>query len=79
MLKQDNLYVSCMVHEDLPYLVKCMGEENILVGSDYSHGDAAIERNFQAKLQARADKGEIAPSLVRRIISDNPRVFYGLE
>ncbi len=79
LLKQNNLYVSCMVDEDLPYLVKSMGEENILVGSDYSHGDPAIELDFQVELQARADKSEITQSLVRRIISDNPRVFYGLE
>ncbi len=79
VLKNNNLYVSCMVDEDLPYLLKSMGEENILVGSDYSHGDAAIELDFQAELQGRADRGEISPGLVRRIISDNPRRFYGLE
>lgn len=79
LLKQNNLYVSCMVDEDLPYLVKFMGEDNILVGSDYSHGDAAIELDFQQELQTRADKGDISEGLVRRIISDNPLAFYGLK
>ena len=79
VLAQNKLYVSCMVDEDLPYLVQTMGEDHMLTGSDYSHGDPAIELDFQVELQSRADRGEITQSLVRKIISDNPRRFYGLD
>ena len=51
----------------------------VLALEPYSHGDPAIELDFQVELQSRADRGEITQSLVRKVVSDNPRRFYGLN
>lgn len=79
LLEQNHFWVSCLVDEDLPYLIQHVGENHLLAGSDYTHADPAIEHNFHLQLQERADNGEISHSLVQHIVSDNPRAFYGLD
>jgi len=53
-------------------------ESSVLRGSDFSHADSAQELHFRELLRQRADSGEISPSVVRKITSDNPRAFYGI-
>jgi predicted TIM-barrel fold metal-dependent hydrolase len=78
VLTANRLYVACQVDEDLPYILEHTGEDNILVGSDFTHSDQAMELDFVSILQQRADAGEITQSAVRKITNDNPRAFYGL-
>ena len=78
LLARNRMYVTCHVDEDLPYLIKCAGEDNLLLGSDYSHSDPAQEASFMHRLQQRADAGDIQQSVVKKITDDNPRAFYGL-
>src|SRR5207249_4074880 len=39
LLAKYNMYVSCQVDEDLAYILKHAGEDNLLIGSDYTHND----------------------------------------
>ena len=72
------MYVSCQVDEDLPYILKYTGEDNLMTGSDYSHNDQAQEMDFVGVLKGRADRGEISHEAVRKMTQDNPRKFYGI-
>jgi predicted TIM-barrel fold metal-dependent hydrolase len=76
--KENRIYVTCQVDEDLPYIIRCVGEDNLMVGSDYTHRDPSMELEFRKELQARADKGEIPQPAVQKILYDNPKRFYGL-
>jgi len=78
VLTKNRMYVSCQVDEDLSYIMKYAGEHNLLMGSDYTHNDAAQEMDFVRLLQRRADMGEIPQSAVKKITEHNPRAFYGL-
>ncbi|MGH7793625.1 MAG: amidohydrolase family protein [Candidatus Binatia bacterium] len=78
VFKENRMYVTCQVDEDLPYILQCVGEDNLMVGSDYTHRDPSMELEFRRELQARADKGDIPHSAVQKILYDNPRAFYGL-
>lgn len=78
ILKQNRMYVSIEVNEDLPYLISLIGDDNLVVGSDYTHADQSQELNFPQRLQQKADRGEISQTAVRKIIYDNPRALYGL-
>jgi uncharacterized protein len=78
VLRRNRFYVTILVDEDLPYIIQHTGEDNLLIGSDYSHGDSSNEMDFPKLLQARADRGEITQSAVQKILSDNPRTFYAL-
>ncbi|HXV78715.1 MAG TPA: amidohydrolase family protein [Candidatus Binatia bacterium] len=78
IFKDNRVYVTCQVDEDLPYILKYVGEDNLIVGSDYTHRDPSMELEFRKLLQQRADEGEIPQSAVGKILYDNPKAFYGL-
>jgi predicted TIM-barrel fold metal-dependent hydrolase len=78
VFQENRVYITCQVDEDLPYIIKCVGEDNLMVGSDYTHRDPSMELEFRTELQARADKGDIRQSAVQKILYDNPKAFYGL-
>ena len=78
VFKDNRIYITCQVDEDLPYILKYVGEDNLIVGSDYTHRDPSMELEFRALLQQRADEGEIPNSAVQKILYDNPKAFYGL-
>lgn len=78
IVRLNNFYVTCQVDEDLPTILRCTGEDRLLVGSDYTHADASQEFGFPALLQEQADRGDIPQSAVQKILHDNGRAFYGL-
>ena len=78
LFRDNRVYVTCQVDEDLPYILKYVGEDNLIVGSDYTHRDPSMELEFRKLLQQRADEGEIPQSAVQKILYDNPKTFYGL-
>lgn len=78
VFKDNRVYITCQVDEDLPYILKWVGQDNLMVGSDYTHRDPSMELEFRNELQARADKGDIPQSAVQKILYDNPKTFYGL-
>ena len=78
LLQENNFYVTCQVDEDLPYILRYAGEDNLMVGSDYSHSDPSQEGSFPDLIQGWADRGEIGGAAARKILYDNPKVCYGL-
>lgn len=77
-MKQHRLFVTCQVDEDLPYIVQFAGEDNLIIGSDFTHADPATEPEYLRRLRDRVDHGDIGETLVRKMTQDNPREFYGL-
>ena len=77
-VRRNRLYITCHADEDLPYIMRFTGEDNLIMGSDYTHSDPGQEWNFQRSLQTRADRGEISHAAVRKITYDNAKRFYGL-
>jgi predicted TIM-barrel fold metal-dependent hydrolase len=75
LFREYRLYVACEADEDIPYIAKYAGEDHILIGSDYGHNDPSKEPELVATMRGR---GDVAGSLIERILSDNPRTFYGL-
>lgn len=78
LLSANRMYVTCQVDEDLPYILQFAGEDNLMVGSDYTHRDQSMEHDFQRLLQERADLGDIPQSAVGKILYDNAKAVYGL-
>jgi predicted TIM-barrel fold metal-dependent hydrolase len=78
VFKDNRIYITCQVDEDLPYILKYVGEDNLIIGSDYTHRDPSMELGFRKLLQERADRGEIPKFAVQKILYDNPKAFYGL-
>ena len=75
LFKTDRLYVACQSDDDVPYLVQCMGEDNLLIGSDYGHADTASEL---AALDNLRKVHGLEPRVSDKILDANARAFYGL-
>ena len=75
MFRDYRLYIAAETDEDIPYLATYIGEDNIIVGSDYGHQDQSKDNGMVAVLRARED---IEPHVVEKILRDNPARYYGL-
>lgn len=69
------LYVACQTDDDLGAIVQYMGEDNIVIGSDYGHADTATEIEALRRLRL---KGELRAETVAKILDENPRRLYDL-
>jgi predicted TIM-barrel fold metal-dependent hydrolase len=61
--------------DDIPYIVGKLGEDNIVIGSDYAHADSATELLAIHNLSADP---LLTPELAKKIVGDNSRNLYGL-
>jgi len=69
------IYVTCYADEALPFALEYIGEDNIIIGSDYSHQDPSEEENLVQLMRAREDVPAI---VVEKILCENARSFYPL-
>ena len=67
------LYVACQSDDDLPYVLKYTGEDNMLMGTDYGHHDHAADLEGLRNLQAA---GGISERVYTKIVDANPRAAY---
>ena len=56
-------------------MISYAGEENLVIGTDYGHGDTSSELNAISRF--KASEG-LAEEIKRKILSDNPKRFYGI-
>lgn len=78
LFRQNRLYVTCQTIEDVPYLLKFGTEDNLLIGTDYSHADQSAEIESLNILRRWGEDGTISRDAVSKILEDNPKEFYGL-
>ena len=75
ILSENNIFVACQTSDDLPYILDAVGDDNIVVGTDYGHNDTATEIDALRKLR---EQGTIDATSVAKILSDNPKRLYAL-
>lgn len=76
LLKDNNIYVACQVTDDLPYIIDKVGEDNLVIGTDYGHHDQATEIDVMRKIR---DEGSLPARAVDKILDANARALYGLD
>jgi predicted TIM-barrel fold metal-dependent hydrolase len=70
-----HIYVSTQSDDDFTYILSYAGEGNLVIGTDYGHGDTSSELNAIARFQALT---ELSSQAKRKILFDNPKALYGL-
>ncbi len=76
LLAANRIYVTCEVSDDLPYVLRAAGEDNLIIGTDYGHADASTDIEALRRLKANQD---IGARVVDKVLWDNPRALYGLN
>ena len=74
-LGDNNIFIACQVTDDLDYILDTVGDNNIVVGTDYGHNDTSTE--IEALRRLRTD-GKIPQASADKILDDNSRRLYGL-
>jgi predicted TIM-barrel fold metal-dependent hydrolase len=74
-MRENRLSVACQTDDDLPYVLKYSGEDNIVIGSDYGHADTSSEIEALRNLE---QNGELKPAVIDKILSDNTKTLYNL-
>jgi predicted TIM-barrel fold metal-dependent hydrolase len=74
-MRENRLYVACQTDDDLPYVLKYSGEDNIVIGSDYGHADTSSEIEALRKLKTT---GGLESRAIEKILDANPRALYNL-
>ena len=55
LFSEYRFWVACEADEELPHLVRFLGEDKLIIGSDYGHNDPSKEPQFVANLRSRED------------------------
>jgi aminocarboxymuconate-semialdehyde decarboxylase len=74
-LKEYRQFVSCQTDDDVDYVIKYAGEENLVIGTDYGHNDQSTEIEALRNLKTQ---GSITPRQYEKITYDNPKVLFAL-
>lgn len=78
LFRSCRMYVALQTPDDLPDLLKYDTEDNLMVGSDYTHHDNSHDLSALDAIDQRAAAGSISTEASRKILEDNPRRFYGI-
>jgi uncharacterized protein len=75
LLAENRIYVTSDIYEDIPYIMKYVGEDHLMIGTDYGHHDPTSEINAFTFLKERKD---LSPEVFEKISASNARALYGL-
>ena len=75
VMRATRMYVGCQTDDDLPYILKYAGEDNLVIGTDYGHTDQSAELEA---LQTFRKQGQASPEVLEKILDQNARAFYNL-
>jgi predicted TIM-barrel fold metal-dependent hydrolase len=71
------IFVSCYSStDDIDYIAQYSGDDNLMTGTDYGHVDMSVEIDA---LRSLSESGRTRPDLVKKMLTDNPARFYGIE
>ena len=70
-----NFYVTTQRTDNLAWLLDEIGDDNLVIGTDYGHRDSATEVEALKRL---ASDGSVPKESARKILETNPARLYGL-
>ena len=74
-LKEFRQYVSCQTDDDVDYVLKYSGEDNLTIGTDYGHNDQSTEIEALGNLKKT---GMISDGQYDKICYHNPKALFAL-
>jgi predicted TIM-barrel fold metal-dependent hydrolase len=75
LLRDHQIYVACQTSDDLPYILDHVGDDNLVLGTDYGHNDTSSEINAMRKLTR---DGKISVRSIDKILGRNAEALYAL-
>ncbi len=79
LLRENRLFITVDPLDDIEYLLKFGAENNLMVGTDYTHGDPSANLAALDEVRAWVGDGKVSEDVARKVLGTNARSFYGLE
>ena len=76
LLTQSNFYITTQKSDQLKWLLNEIGDNNLVVGTDYGHSDDSVEIEVIKRL---GEDGSLPQTTASRILETNPGRLYGLS
>ncbi|MBM2811952.1 MAG: hypothetical protein HW416_2711 [Chloroflexi bacterium] len=73
--REGRAFVTCETEEDLPYLLRHIGEDGLMLSSDYPHGDPSSDESYVDKLRIRQD---VPDGVQEKLLGTNAARLYRL-
>jgi predicted TIM-barrel fold metal-dependent hydrolase len=71
----DQVFVSCAIDDDLPYVAGKLGDDFIVTATDFPHGDAFRQDQLA---QGLIKRGDLSSETIEKILNKNPARLYHL-
>ena len=75
LLKDSRFYVTTQKSDDLSWLLSEIGDDSLIVGTDYGHRDDTAEVDA---LKRMASDGNLPRQTADKILCSNPSALYGI-
>jgi predicted TIM-barrel fold metal-dependent hydrolase len=75
LMAENRIFVACQTDDDIAYVLKYAGPNNLMAGTDYGHADTSSELEALKRLRYRED---VSSEDMDRILDANPRKLYAL-
>jgi predicted TIM-barrel fold metal-dependent hydrolase len=74
-LKANNIWITVETTDDIPYLISKVGDDNLVIGTDYGHTDTSAQ--IEA-LRLLKENGAVPRASIDKILGANPTALYAL-
>lgn len=75
LMTDNNFYVTTQWTDNVPWLLSQVGDDNLIIGTDYGHRDTATE---VLALKRMATDGTIPAASAKKILETNPAGLYAI-
>jgi len=75
LLTDNNFYITTEKSDQLDMLLDSIGDDNLVVGTDYGHNDVSVEIEI---IQRLSSDGAIPKSTAEKLLETNPSKLYGI-
>jgi predicted TIM-barrel fold metal-dependent hydrolase len=79
VLADNRIYAAYETYEDLDYVLKYAGEDNLVTATDYGHTGQTAITDALLQITERGERGEVDPRVVDKMLRKNPTKLFGLE
>ncbi len=76
LFEANNIYVTCQIDEDLPWILKYAGDDCLVIGTDYGHNDPSADIDAMGLLR---DRDDVDAEVKEKILYRNPKALFGLD
>ncbi len=78
LFRSNRMFVTIDPIDDIESILKFGTEDNLMIGTDYSHTDISANLSALDEVRKWADEGLVTQSQASKILEENSRAFYGL-